>query len=74
MIAPADCGPVSTPDPPYTGTLPASGTVTRQISHCLDDAYVTLSQTVNLYNGSPYLRGAADGEGRCATRDRPALP
>jgi hypothetical protein len=56
MIAPADCGPVPTPGPVYTGTLPTSGTVARQISHCLDDAYVTLGQTTNLYNGNPYIR------------------
>ncbi len=56
MVAPPDCGPIPTPDPPYTGTLPARGTVTAEISHCLDDAYVTLGSTTILQNGNPYLR------------------
>ncbi len=44
------------PLPLYDGTPPASGIIQRQISHCMDDAYVTLGQTTELHFDMPYVR------------------
>ena len=56
MLAAPDCGPAPTPGPSSTGTLPTSGTIVRQIGHCLDDAYEAQGPTANLYNGNRFLR------------------
>jgi hypothetical protein len=55
-IAAPDCGPAPTPGAMTAGTLPSSGTITRQIGHCLDDAHVALGSTTELQNGGPYVR------------------
>jgi len=42
--------------PPYNGVPPASGFVQRQVAHCMDDAYVTLGGTTDLWNDRNYER------------------
>ena len=37
-------------------TPPDSATVRRQISYCLDDAFVTVGKTTELSNGGAYVR------------------
>ena len=44
------------PQPPYTDTMPISGTVSLQVGHAWDDAYVTLGSTVVLNNETHSIR------------------
>lgn len=55
---PAGCWATPTPRPPYTGTPPASGAIQRQVSHCMDDAYVRLDTGDFLFDGDVVRMGA----------------
>ena len=50
------CVATPTPLPQYTGIPPASGIIQRQVSHCMDDAYVLLGTTPALFFDLPYVR------------------
>ena len=50
------CVATPTPLPQYTGIPPASGIIQRQVSHCMDDAYVLLGATPALFFDLPYVR------------------
>ena len=50
------CRVTPTPLPPYNGTPPASGLIQRQVGHCMDDAYVVLGSTTDLWNDRNYVR------------------
>jgi photosystem II stability/assembly factor-like uncharacterized protein len=55
---PAGCWATPTPRPPYTGTPPASGAIQRQVSHCMDDAYVRLDTDDFLFDADVVRMGA----------------
>jgi len=53
---PTGCDTVPMPTPPYTNTMPISGTVALQVNRSLDDAYVTLGSTTDLYTDTRSIR------------------
>lgn len=55
---PAGCWATPTPRPPYTGTPPASGSIQRQVSHCMDDAYTRLDTGDFLFDADVVRMGA----------------
>ena len=52
----SSCRTTPTPLPTPDGAPPASGVVQRQIGHCMDDAYVNLGKTNDLYYDAFYVR------------------
>ena len=61
---PADtpvCGATATPRPPFTGTLPAAGSLSRQIANCNDDTYVRVDTEELLYAAEFVRMGARAG-------------
>jgi len=50
------CVATPTPLPRYAGIPPASGIIQRQVSHCMDDAYVALRATPELFFDLQYVR------------------
>ncbi len=55
---PAGCWATPTPRPPYTGTPPASGSIQRQVAHCMDDAYTRLDTGDFLFDANVVRMGA----------------
>jgi photosystem II stability/assembly factor-like uncharacterized protein len=55
---PAGCWATPTPRPPYAGTPPASGSLQRQVGHCMDDAYVRLDTGDFLFDADVVRMGA----------------
>jgi photosystem II stability/assembly factor-like uncharacterized protein len=55
---PAGCWATPTPRPPYTGEPPASGSIQRQVAHCMDDAYVRLDTGDFLFDADVVRMGA----------------
>jgi photosystem II stability/assembly factor-like uncharacterized protein len=55
---PSGCWATPTPRPPYTGTPPASGSIQRQVGHCMDDAYVRLDTGDFLFDADVVRMGA----------------
>ena len=57
-MQPAGCWATPTPRPPTTGTPPASGSIQRQVGHCMDDAYVRLDTGDFLFDADVVRMGA----------------
>lgn len=55
---PTGCWAAPTPRPPYTGAPPASGSIQRQVGHCMDDAYVRLDTGELLFDAIVVRMGA----------------
>ncbi len=55
---PAGCWATPTPRPPTTGTPPASGSIQRQVGHCMDDAYTRLDTGDFLFDADVVRMGA----------------
>jgi photosystem II stability/assembly factor-like uncharacterized protein len=57
---PPGCWATPTPLPPYAGTPPPSGSVQRQVTHCMDDAYVRIDTETLLYDSDVVNSGARE--------------
>lgn len=55
---PAGCWATPTPRPPTSGTPPASGSLQRQVGHCMDDAYTRLDTGDFLFDADVVRMGA----------------
>ena len=57
---PPGCWATPTPQAPYSGPLPTSGAVERQVAHCMDDAYVRVDTETSFYDRDYVHMGAYD--------------
>ncbi len=58
---PPGCWLTPTPAAPYAGVPPSAGTITRAVSHCMDDTYIRVDTNSNLYDFNYVRMGAREG-------------